>query len=277
MTISCHEANDVSFPNYGFDFPKSVSSHDLNEFYYPLKDILSSRDSILSYESHYLYNAYEEENLSIGPAKVPTIRFIYETLDYPVIIKLTPNSIIVKKGFKGWFLPEHAAVKLTPTEQLFFYNNQYRYDSSNLQTTRWRKWDSLIKVYPMFKDPAYYNYVLNKAEIPITDSLKYHTKRIRIPHSTYVRLINSINGSGFWKSKVQLPCDIGWMDGAAFCLEGNTSKKYHVIFREQGCSGNERKILSACQELINLTDQKEQIRLYWKSETTQTDTSTRSE
>lgn len=261
---SCKDSNDVSFPNYGFDFPKNVSSHDSNEFYYPLKDILSSRDSILSYEAHYLYNAYDEENLSIVPAKVPTIRFIYETLDYPVIIKLTPNTIVIKKGYKGWFLPEHAATKLTPTEQLFFYSNQYRYDSSNLQTTRWRKWDSLIKVYPMFKDPAYYNYVLNKAEIPIRDCFKYHTKRVHIPHSTYISLIDSINESGFWTSKAQLHCDIGWMDGAGFCLEINTGKKYHVIFREQGCAGNERKILSACQELINLTDQKEKIRLYSK-------------
>lgn len=262
LTFSCHEANDVNFPNYGFDFPKTVSSHDSNEFYYPLKDILSSRDSILSYESHYLYNAYNEENLSIGPSEAPTIRFIYVSMDYPVIIKLTPNAIIVKKGHKGWFLPEYAATKLTPTEQLFFYSNQYRYDSSNIQTTRWRKWDSLIKVYPMFKDPAYYNYVLNKATIPITDPLKYQTKQIRISHSTYARLINSINESGFWRSKVKIDCDKDWMDGAGFSLEANTGKKYNVVFREVGCSDNERKILSACQDLINLTDQKEQIRLY---------------
>lgn len=231
----------------------------------------------MSYEAHYLYNAYDEENLSIGPAKVPTIRFIYETMDYPVIIRLTPNTIIVKKGYKGWFLPEHVATTLTPTERLFFYNNRYRYDSSNIQKKGWRKWDSLIKVYPMFKDPAYYNYVLHKAEIPITDSLKYRTKRIPILHSTYASLINSINESGFWTGKVKFDCNIDDTDGSGFILEVNTGKKYHVIFREEGCAGNERKILSACQELINLTDQKEQIRLYWKNETTQTDTSTRSE
>lgn len=276
LAISCHEANDVSFPNYGFDFPKSVSSHDSNEFYYPLKDIFSSRDSILSYEVHYLYNAYDEENLSIGPAEVPTIRFIYEAMSYPVIIKLIPNAIIIKQGYKGWFLPEHAATKLTPTERLFFYSNQYRYDSSNLQTIRWRKWDSLIEVYPMFKDPAYYDYVLSKSALPITEPLKYHTKETRIPHSTYVSLIKTFNESGFWNAKVKIDCDKDWMDGAGFSLEANTGKKYNVVFREVGCSGNERKILSACQDLISLSGLKKEIKLYWKNETIQADTLSRS-
>jgi hypothetical protein len=275
LTISCHEANDVSFPNYGFDFPKNVSSHDSNEFYYPLKDILSRRDSILNYEFHYLYNAYNEDNLSIRPAEVPTIRFTYAAMSYPVIIKLTPNTIIIKQGYKGWLAPQYGITKLTPTERLFFYSNQFRYDSSNLQTTRWREWDSLIKVYPMFNVPAYYNYVLNKAELPNTDPLKYHTKRIHISHTTYVDLVNSFNTSDFWTGKVNRDCKPGWTDGGGYILEVNTGKKYNVIFCTLGCPINET-IPKFCQDLINLTDLGEEIQLYWKNETIQADTLTHS-
>jgi len=276
VTNSCRDGSDISFPDYGYNFPKGVSSHDSNEFYYPLKNISSSKDSILLYQDHYLYNAYSEQNLSIGPAEVPTIRLTYMSMSYPVIIKLIPNTIIVKQGYKGWFFPEYGVTSLTPTEQLFFHSNQYRYDSSNIQTTRWRKWDSLIKVYPMFKNPAYYNYVLNKAELPNTDPLKYHTKRIHISHSTYVSLVNSINKSDFWTGKINRGCDPGWTDGGGYNLEVNTGKKYNVIFCTLGCPINET-IPKFCQDLINLTGLKEEIRFYWKNETIQTDTVTRSD
>jgi hypothetical protein len=269
---SCQNRNNVSFPNYGFDFPKTVSSHDSNEFYYPLKKISSRRDSILNYQSHYLFNAYDEENLSISPTAVPTIRFTYAAMCYPVIIKLTHNTITLKQGYKGDFIPYYGVTNLTATERLFFYNNYFGYDSSNLSSGKLRNWDSLTQVYPMFKDPAYYNYVLNKAELPNTDPLKYHTKRIHISHSAYVSLINAINKSGFWTTKLKLKCDLEAFDGGGFILEVNTGKKYNVIFREEGCSANERKILSACQDLVNLTDQKEEIQLYWNNETTQADT-----
>jgi len=164
---SCQDHNDVSFPIYGFDFPKNISTHDLNEFFYPIKDILSSRDSILSYQSHYMFNAYNEENISINPSKVPIIRFTYQCMNYPVIIKLIPNIIIVKEGYTGWFFPEYDPSKLTPTEKLFFFNNYFGSDSSGLSPKRWRKWDSLTKLYPLFKNSAYYNYILNKAKMPL--------------------------------------------------------------------------------------------------------------
>jgi hypothetical protein len=268
---SCQNRNNVSFPNYGFDFPKTVSSHDSNEFYYPLKKISSRRDSILNYQSHYLFNAYDEENLSIGPTEIPVIRFIYVEMNYPVIIKLTPNTIILKQGYKGWFVPHYGVTNLTATERSFFFNNYFGYDSWNLSPLKLRKWDSLTKVYPMFKDPTYYNYVLTKAELPNTDPLKYHTKRIHISHSTYVSLINSINKSDFWTGEINRDCNPGWMDGGRYILEVNTRKKYNVIFCTLGCPINET-IPKFCQDLINLTDLRKEIRLYWNNETIQTDT-----
>lgn len=273
LTQSCHEANDISFPNYGFDFPKSVSPHDSDEFYYPLKNISSKRDSILNYQSHYLFNAYDEENLSISPTEVPTIRFTYAAMSYPVIIKLTPNTIILKQGYKGDFIPYYGVTNLTEIERLFFYNNYFGYDSSNLSAGKLRKWDSLIQVYPTFNDPAYYNYVLDKAELPNTNPLKYHTKRIHISHSTYVSLVNSINGSDFWTGKINRDCNPGWTDGGGYILEVNTGKKYNVIFCTLGCPINDT-IPKFCQDLINLTGLKEEIQLYWKNEIKQTDTLT---
>jgi hypothetical protein len=121
FAVGCQEKAAIKFPDYGFDFPGRVSAHDSNEFHYPLKDLLSTRDSIFSYEAHYLYNAFDEQNLSIGPAPVPTVRFIYESLSYPVIIKLLPDAIIVKQGYNGEFRPDYDRSKLSATEQLFFY------------------------------------------------------------------------------------------------------------------------------------------------------------
>lgn len=255
LMISCKDSPEIVFPNHGYDFPKSVSSPDSNEFYYPIKNQLSTRDSFLNYQEHFFFNAFDEENLSIKPTSVPTVRFVYGGgLDYPVIIRMIPNAILIKKAFKGNFYPNYDYSKLTSIEKLHlsYLKSFFGIDNIDSHIPRWKKWDSLTKVYPKLRDAAYYNYLLTKAEIPNTDPLQYHTTRISISDKTYFKLIKAINESDFWNGKLKRDCVVDWTDGTGYALEINTGKKYNVIFSTIGCPDNETKITKVCQDMINL-------------------------
>jgi len=95
--ISCKQP--PIFPGGGYEFPSGYTNADTNYYRFPIKDIVSKKDSFRISEYHLFYRPFNEPNISIKPLKSPVFRLVYSpALKKPIIIVISERQITVKEG-----------------------------------------------------------------------------------------------------------------------------------------------------------------------------------
>jgi hypothetical protein len=263
--FACHSS--VKYPPGGYDYPEVVADKDTNFYRYPLKNQLSRGGSFQEEYTYLYFRQFDEPNLGIRPLSGPVFRFSIDVaLGVPVIITVTENEIVVKKGFVNPNIdidnyPDTTC--LTPVERwhLRILTRYYPLDENRSNRTKWRQHflDSIGKVYPQLCNVAYFRYLVDKQYENMQPRYRYTTKKIPISTEQYQRLVRQINTSGYWQLPISLPCIDPPMDGFSFSLEANTPRKYNFV--SSGSCDSDSALLfdKACQELIDLAQMKKEL------------------
>ena len=102
------------------------------------------------------------------------------------------------------------------------------------------------------------------------DPFTYKTETIPISKSTYARLANAINASGFWDEPFYRECDNLPTDAGGFTLEVNTPSRYKVV--EAGiCPGYIRRFHKAWQKVVDYIKKGNRLSLVWKDDVIRVD------
>jgi hypothetical protein len=201
-----------------------------------------------------LYKSFQESNLSLKPESKAKFRLISGS--YPaIIIIITESELIIKQSKSGSVYPYTDQNKLTKSEyeDLNFLTYNYPLKKKNLSKYEWRnKWlDSLVVVRPELLSAKYYLTLLEKGKTFGEDKFTYNTKRVSISHTTFRKIIDTINASGYWSHSYQVPCNSHPNDASSYILEANTPEKYNVV-RVDDCENNPSPIAVVFQNLFNL-------------------------
>jgi hypothetical protein len=267
--ISCDD-DEIVYPDGGYDYPRYVEVKDTTFYFYPLKDILSTKDSFEAANSYSFLQGFNEYNLSLRPNDKPVFRLTY--YGYPTaIITLLSDEIIVKEFTSGALYQLPDTIKLSNREKKDFDILERFFPLNDTSYKKWKKiyLDSLSKANPELLDPNYYKYLLEKTGV-YKGKFEYSSKKIPITKKTFDYLVNQINRSGFWQLPFENWCDNIPTDVDAFVLEANTSKKYNVV-NSLSCPDDSTKYTKACQELIKYAQMDNAIKLIWDGRAT-TDT-----
>lgn len=107
LACRSRERIEISFPEGGFPYPRQNEITDENFFQYPVKNIISTRDSFWrSYYDPYFFNSFHEPNLSLRPPEETTFRFSFVgALGYEAVLTMTQNKLYVKATKTGCTSP----------------------------------------------------------------------------------------------------------------------------------------------------------------------------
>jgi hypothetical protein len=258
--ISCND-DEIVYPDGGYDYPKYVEAKDTTFYFYPLKDILSTKDSFETANSYSFLQGFNEYNLSLRPNDKPIFRLTYYG-DPTAIITLSPHEIIVKEFISGAWYQSPDTTKLSSREKKHFDILERFFPLNDTSYKKWKKiyLDSLSKANPELLDPNYYKFLLERTGVFSKDKFEYSSKKILINKKTFTYLVNQINRSGYWKLPFDNSCVNIPTDAFGFILEANTPKKYNVV-NSLSCPDDSTKYNKACQELIKYAQMDSVIKL----------------
>src|SRR5215213_3910810 len=112
----------VDFPLKGHSYPSSLTGIDTANYILPLKDSLSTKDSLESTDYYRIvFTAFGEPNLSVKPQPQVVYRMLYgSAMDRSVVVTLKEGQIIVKEQTKGYGSPYFDTAKLSPLERMHY-------------------------------------------------------------------------------------------------------------------------------------------------------------
>jgi len=266
----------IHYPEGGYDYPKHYTARDTEFYYYPLKGVLSRKDSFHRAAAFFYFRHLKEPNLSIKYYGKDVFRLVYSiTLGDSYVITLTRNEITVKKPepdyYKYVYYDNYSS--LTKTEQYLLMQLERRFpfdgDDYKDRPLLRKRIDSLIKLYPQLLDVNYYWSLVSKKLAPIKDCA-YSCVNIPITTKDFEHIVTVINASGYWKMPYEINCDSPPFDGDGFSLEANTVNKYNYV--EFGSCVDHKpmqlKFENACQELIKYAKLDKEISALFDGETT---------
>lgn len=107
LQVSCHgvDKKNIVYPDGGYQYLHAVTAKDSNFYFYPIKDFLSPKDSVIAAYKKYFYQAFDEPNLSLSPSKESVFRFAFDAGQRSVVIVFKENEMIIKKAIKGFPAP----------------------------------------------------------------------------------------------------------------------------------------------------------------------------
>lgn len=152
-------SSESSIPEGSFGYPKRISNSDTNQYFWPIKDSLNKRDAFHNAYLYLIYRPFGESNLSIAPAVKEIYRLTYfQTFEDIIIISLTEDSVIVKKGDPGVLCSSDTST-LNEVEKQHFNLLTYKYPiDTSVKIPRQKLYvDSLIKLYPQLLNADYYH------------------------------------------------------------------------------------------------------------------------
>ena len=248
---------NIHYPNGGYDYPGTISPGDSNYYLYPIKNLIPRQDSFLFVDAHYLFQSFQEPNLSIKPSGEDIFRLTREGgLIWPTVITITNKEIVVKQATSGSPYPERDENQLDSLERFHYYIleryfplDEGRYKAYNLDYI-----DSMIKLYPKLLDPKYYSYLREKAIVK-SKQFVYTTKRINITGEKFKSIVDEIDSSRYWSLPFRNECETPPDDGFGYMLEANTKSKYNVAIYSL-CPPDTSAFMKVCTELMKYADEK---------------------
>ena len=260
--LSCNSSDKITieFPDGGYAYPLLIDKNREEFFYYQFKDSLTKDDSLrTAYYGGYFFKALDEPNLSLKYYGKINFRFVYEgPFEQPLVINFTENEIVIKEGVKGVIYPKTDESKFSEIERQHFSLLRRRYPLTDSIKNKGDKQyiDSMLKLYPSLMDPSYYMYLLKKIELPITEKFIYTTKRINISKQEFLKIVDTINRSGYWNFPFKIECGNMPTDVSGYSLEANTIDRYKIV-TELDCDDTNFKIL--CRKLVSFAKVKQRF------------------
>ena len=262
LVTSCNQ-REIFYPEGGYPYPQDISTVDTNDFAYPLKDLVSSKDSFRSaYISRYWGRGYNEPNLSIKPLETTVFRLLYfAAFQQELIISITESEIVIKESKKGTPYGTYDSTKLSEVERSNLQLLEWNFPLQDIrsESPRKKRADSLITKYPELLNPSYYKYLKDKSTT--FKPFVYTTKRIKISKNKFNKIIILINHSGYWKLPHKIECEAVVLDGYGIMLEANTARYYNNV-NLSSCPGDQTLFRKACQEIINMANLDRKINLF---------------
>ncbi|MEP7377149.1 MAG: hypothetical protein ABI675_27355 [Chitinophagaceae bacterium] len=220
--LQCKNRVNPVYPDGGYDYPAEKANIDTNNYAYPIRDLISSRDSLYyAYYERYWGLGFNEPNLSIRPETNTVFRLTYRTaFGDGTIIKLTEDKIVIKQLIEGNPFPEYDSTNLTKLENRLYWvlRSNFPIQDQIANEFRTQSLERLTKTYPQLLDPMYYINLLNKSMVPSQHPVVYTTKEKQISKRFFLKLVTQINSSGYWKMPYEPQPDpnISSMDGYSF-------------------------------------------------------------
>jgi hypothetical protein len=225
----------VTFPEGGYNYPTKISSGDSSFYWVPIRDSVSSFDSLRMIMSDgQIFKSFHEPNLSLRPMPEPVFRLSYAVMGVDLyIVSLMPDKMVVKEWKSGYSFPRTNTEKLTPEERQYYYYFQryYPWHKPELyaDTSKRGYGKILLARYPQLNDINYYIHLRKKSQDWGDEKFVFTTRVIRISDKIYARLVERINKSGFWTLPWKNFCEPMPMDGDGYMLEANTPKHFKVV------------------------------------------------
>ena len=268
VSVTCCKAQ-TKYPEGGFAYPEHIADSDTIWYHYPLKDNTSKRELFAEKYEYLFYQPFNEPNLSLRPQPQEVFRFIYSgAFGNSIIINLTENSIVIKKGNPAFLYSEDTS-HLSAIENLHLriLKRRFPLDDTTGKSFPVRKYlDSITKIYPQLLDPTYYHQLNEKVTVKSNDPFHYEETKIPITEKQYTSVVEHINTSGFWTMPRHNTCEDPPTDGGGFELEANTKIRYQIVGKTD-CPDDTTKFTKACQSFINLAGLGKKINLIWSGET----------
>lgn len=276
LLMGCNSA--ITYPEGGYPYPKQIAPLDLNQYHYPIKDVVSKRDSFRNSYNYLFYQPFDEPNISLKPQQNEIFRLTYfEPLGMNKIITISKDGIIIKQGDAGdeYFIVDnysHSTLTDKEAEHLSFLDYiSLPIDTLGKDSTEKIFLRNELKKYPQLLDPFYHKMLYEKSLSSFNDNIKdsqytYTTSYVSISHRDYKNWVMKLNESEYW----QLPPEIeeigdAAMDNPYIKLEANTQTKYNCVGKATA-SRDQTKFAKACQVLVNLAGLGKQIHIAGNSE-----------
>ncbi len=257
----------IKYPDGGFDYPKNVTGADTNLYYYQLKDIADKRTAFRESYLYIFYKGLDESNLSIKPQEKETIRFSYFSGFGPTtIIKINDEEIVVKKGnFNDFYETDTTNLSEVEKFHLNLLKRRFPLDTSTMSPPKKKYFDSLLLLYPQLLDVKYYHKIYDKYLVPSKAKSAYTVSKIPITKKQFIRLMEDINSSGYWKLKGHIECEFPACDGYSYGLEVSTFKKYNIVSDEL-CESDSTGFPEICQKIVEFAGLGKEVKLdgHWE-------------
>ena len=258
---------ELNFPEGGYAFAEYINPKDSSFLFYPIRSLETIRDS--TYDAFYtrkIYESFNEPNISLKPREKPLFRILCLGMTTPAyFITVTEDNIIVKKGLRVDYLHK-VNTALTEIDQLHLQILESGVPLSkrlkNKSPVQRKFIDSLIKLCPDLLKEEYYHKLMSKSFIPLDKPFTYSTRKISIGSNRFVKIMNSINNSGFWNLPIELVCNNSPHDGNIIIVECNSGTKYQVV-KFGSCEDQPIDFKIACQEIIKYAGLSDEIKLLY--------------
>ena len=259
--ISCtdHTSTNISFPDGGYKYLPLVSSKDSSNYKYPLKEIISRRDSFnYSLWEDYFYKSFKEPNLSLSAPQKPVFRFVF-SFGYSAlttIVSLYEDRIVIKEVETGYPYLDTDRDKLDSLEQKNYklLRNYFPLDSYSENDRVKRKIDSMISNYPQLLNVDYYYHLTKKTVVADEKPFKYNEREIKISNERYGYFVNKINKSGYWQLTPIIDDCKDMIHPDIFIVEAATKNQYNFV-RFVACLNKNSKsyqLEQVCREIEQL-------------------------
>lgn len=253
-----NKSTDIPIPEGGYDFPNTVRNKDTLLYFYPIKDILSTKDSFnLATYFEFLSKSFNEPNLSLTPAKKLVYRLIYQPdfSRYRAILTIQDRKMIIKELETGYAAPNMEREKLDSLEQKHLHLFEMYFPISKYEGKLWtRKYlDSMTKLYPKLVDVNYYRTLIIKGSTFGDEAFTYNEREIPLTNKKYNYFLNLINQSGYWNMKpIEHNCIGGSTHPNEYILEAATRNKYNFVHYLE-CSNDTSRFDKVIDELLKFS------------------------
>lgn len=234
--ISCtdHTSTNISFPEGGYKYLTLVNRKDSSNYKYPLKEIISRRDSFnYSLWENYFYKSFNEPNLSLSAPQKSVFRFIFSFgySELTTIASLYEDRIIIKEIETGNPDMDTDISNLNPLEQKHYklLRNYFPLDNYHGNDDVRKKLDSLITLHPQLLDVTYYHTLIKKAAVINKEQMQYNERIIKINAKKYRYFINKINKSGYWQLLPDIDDCGDILHPDVFFVEAATKNQYNFV------------------------------------------------
>jgi hypothetical protein len=265
--FSCCKNEPIIYPDGGYTFINTDTMKDKSFPYFPVRDLMDTRDSLNSIlmEAN-IMKLYNEPNISLKPSEKEIFRLtIDEWCGSVYYITLSENKIIAKKGSQNNMFEKETNPLSENDRELYYLLEMYllrkeMYEKGerkeHYKINEKRQIDSCKKI----GIAKCYKYLYEKSPLLLSKSYKYETRIINLPYHIYKELIDKINNAGYWNIPLGLDCINRPTDGIGFSLEANNGKKYNFV-SSGDCMDSPSDFKKACQEIINHAHYEKEIRI----------------
>lgn len=259
--------NPNATPNGGYEFVTPKDTFDKMNFRLPMKSTMTKMEVLMAEGfSRYLKVCYEIDNISLQPSKENIFRFVFlDAFGKAIVIELKSSKLLVK-GLYYNSLDEGDTTKSLEYKNRALLRKLMEYHSLNIDSNIIYRDEIIKKLKKMGFDKEevlskkYYYDLKNIAESYYSKATKKIDTIINLSEKHYEELVQHINQSGYWRLESSDDCGSNIADGIFYFLEANAYGKYNYV-SSTGCD-EMFAFQKACQELINATPLKKEIKVY---------------